>query len=45
MNNHRGYGFLKVLRFKAIGYNEEATMDTRRRIVAFFRLHLGGARP
>ena len=24
MNNHRGYGFLKVLRFKAVGYNEEA---------------------
>ena len=44
MNNHRGYGFLKVLRFKAIGYNEEATADTRRRIVAFFRLHLEGAR-
>jgi len=45
MNNHRGYGFLKVLRFKAIGYNEPATMDARRRIVAFFRLHLKGSRP
>ena len=45
MNNHRGYGFLKVLRFKAIGYDEPATMDTRRRIVAFFRLHLEGSRP
>jgi len=40
MNNHRGYGFLKVLRYKAVGYNEEATMDTRRRIAAFFHLHL-----
>jgi len=45
MNHHRGYGFLKVLRFKAIGYNEPATMDARRRIVAFFRLHLKGSRP
>ncbi|MGP8251574.1 MAG: dienelactone hydrolase family protein [Terracidiphilus sp.] len=40
MNNHRGYGFLKVLRFKAVGYNEAAAIDTRRRIIAFFRLHL-----
>jgi len=40
MNNHRGYGFLKVLRISAIGYNEPATMDARRRIVAFFRTHL-----
>ena len=45
MNNHRGYGFLKVLRFKAIGYDEPATMDARRRIVAFFRLHLEGSKP
>jgi len=42
MNNHRGLGFLKVLRFRAIGFNEEATMDARRRIVAFFHTHLGG---
>jgi hypothetical protein len=42
MNNHRGYGFLKVLRFSAIGYNEEAAMDARRRIAAFFHTHLGG---
>ena len=41
MNKHRGYGFLKVLPFKAIGYNEEATMDARRRIIAFFHTHLG----
>ena len=45
MNNHRGYGFLKVLRFKAIGYDEPATTDARRRIVAFFRLHLEGSKP
>ncbi len=45
MNHHRGYGFLKVLRFKAIGYDEPATMDARRRIVAFFRLHLEGSKP
>ena len=45
MNNHRGYGFVKVLSFKAIGYNEEATTDTRRRIAAFFHLHLEGSRP
>jgi len=42
MNNHWGYGFLKVLRYQAIGYNEAATMDARRRIIAFFRAHLGG---
>jgi carboxymethylenebutenolidase len=41
MNKHRGYGVLKVLRFKMIGFSEEATMDARRRIVAFFREHLG----
>jgi len=42
MNKHRGYGLLKVLRFKAVGWNEAATMDARRRIIAFFREHLGG---
>lgn len=42
MNNHRGTGFLKVLRINAIGYNEPATMDARRRIIAFFHTHLGG---
>jgi len=41
MNKHRGDGVLKVLRFKAVGWNEEATMDARRRIVGFFREHLG----
>jgi carboxymethylenebutenolidase len=41
MNKHRGYGFLKVLRINAISYNEAATMDARRRIIAFFRTHLG----
>ena len=45
MNQHPGYGFLKVLRVRAIGYNEPATMDARRRIVAFFNLHLGNANP
>jgi carboxymethylenebutenolidase len=45
MNNHRGYGFLKVLRFKAVGYNEAATIDTRRRIAGFFHLHMQGSRP
>lgn len=40
MNNHRGYGVLKVLRYKAVGYNEAATMDTRRRIAAFFHRYL-----
>jgi carboxymethylenebutenolidase len=42
MNNHRGYGILKILRISAIGYNEPATMDARRRIAAFFHTHLGG---
>ena len=42
MNKHRGYSFLKVLRFKAIGYDEPATMDARRRIIAFFHTHMGG---
>jgi carboxymethylenebutenolidase len=41
MNKHRGYGFLKVLRYKAVGYDEPATMDARLRISAFFRTHLG----
>jgi len=27
MNNHRGYKILKVLRFRAVGYNEPAAMD------------------
>jgi carboxymethylenebutenolidase len=40
MNDHRGYGVLKVLRFKAVGYNEAATIDTRRRIADFFHRYL-----
>lgn len=42
MNKHRGYGFLKVLRYKAVGYDEPATMDARQRISDFFHTHLGG---
>ncbi|MGP8174838.1 MAG: dienelactone hydrolase family protein [Terracidiphilus sp.] len=42
MNKHRGYSFLKVLRYKAVGYDEPATMDARRRITAFFHTHLRG---
>ena len=45
MNKHRGYGFLKVLPYKGIGYNEPATMDARRRITAFFHIHLGADKP
>jgi len=44
MNNHRGYGIIKLLRYKAIGFNEEANRDARQRIVRFFRMHLGGMR-
>jgi Dienelactone hydrolase and related enzymes len=40
MNRHRGYGFLRIVQLRSIGYNEPATMDARRRIVAFFNLHL-----
>lgn len=39
MNNHLGF-VLKILRVKSIGYNEPATIDARRRIVAFFHAHL-----
>lgn len=42
MNNHRGYFFLKILRVKSIGYNDAATQDARRRIIAFFHTHLLG---
>jgi carboxymethylenebutenolidase len=45
MNKHRGYGFVKVLRYKAVGYDETATMDARRRIIAFFHTHLGSQMP
>src|SRR5208283_3887136 len=40
MNNHRGYGVIKLLRYTAVGYNEGATQDARRRIISFFRSHL-----
>jgi len=40
MNNHRGYGAIKLLRYRAVGYNEAAAQDARRRIVGFFRTHL-----
>ena len=39
--NHHGSFVFKLLRFSGIGYNEEATMDARRRIAAFFHTHLG----
>lgn len=39
MNQH-GTFLLKLLRYKAIGYNEPATLDARRRIAAFFHKHL-----
>jgi carboxymethylenebutenolidase len=43
MNNHQHF-VLKILRWtgSSMGYNEEATMDARRRIVAFFHSYLGG---
>lgn len=39
MNQHGTFLF-KLLRYKAIGYNEPATLDARRRIAAFFHTHL-----
>jgi carboxymethylenebutenolidase len=39
MNQHGTFLF-KLLRYKAIGYNEPATLDARQRIAAFFRTHL-----
>jgi len=39
MNNHESL-FFKALRFTGIGYDEQATMDARRRIAAFFHHHL-----
>jgi carboxymethylenebutenolidase len=39
MNQH-GTFLLKLLRIRAVGYNEPATMDARRRITAFFHAHL-----
>ena len=40
MNNHQSLWF-KLLRFSGIAYNEQATLDARRRIAAFFHTHLG----
>lgn len=39
MNNNEHFWF-KLLRFAGIGYNEAATMDARKRIAAFFHMHL-----
>ena len=39
MNNHDSI-FFKALRFTGIGYDEQATLDARRRIAAFFHTHL-----
>jgi carboxymethylenebutenolidase len=39
MNNHGAF-VLKLFRFAGIGYNEAATQDARRRIIAFFHTHL-----
>ena len=39
MNQH-GTFLLKLLRYRGVGYNEEANQDARRRITSFFRTHL-----
>lgn len=39
MNNHQSIWF-KLLRFTGIAYDEQATLDARRRITAFFHTHL-----
>ena len=39
MNNHETFWF-KALRFAGIAYDEQATLDARRRIAAFFHAHL-----
>lgn len=41
MNNKQQFWF-KLLRFSGIAYNEPAAMDARRRIAAFFHIHLAG---
>jgi carboxymethylenebutenolidase len=41
MNNHEHLWF-KLLRFTGIAYSGPATLDARRRIAAFFHIHLGG---
>ena len=39
MNNHQSFWF-KLLRFTGIAYEEQAALDARRRITAFFHTHL-----
>jgi carboxymethylenebutenolidase len=39
MNNHGSF-FFKLLRFVDIAYNEQAALDARHRIAAFFHAHL-----
>jgi carboxymethylenebutenolidase len=39
MNNHQSI-FFKAFRFAGIAYDEQATLDARRRIIAFFQTHL-----
>jgi carboxymethylenebutenolidase len=41
MNQH-GTFLLKLLRYRGVGFNEEANRDARRRITNFFRTHLSG---
>lgn len=38
--NHQGSFVMKLLRFAGMGYNDAATQDARRRIIAFFHTHL-----
>ena len=40
LNNHQDY-FFKVMKVFGIGYHEPSALDARRRIVSFFRSHLG----
>lgn len=40
MNDKNEHLWFRLLRFAGIGFNEEANLDARRRITAFFRLHL-----
>jgi len=44
MNQHRTF-LLKLLRIRAVGYNELATMDARRCVTVFFHAHLDSQRP
>jgi carboxymethylenebutenolidase len=38
--NRQGSWVMKLLRFTGMGYNDAATQDARKRIIAFFRKHL-----